>query len=94
MTFLLIRSNTPAKRSPEPIGQLMGKLASPNSDSSWSMISRGSNEGRSSLLTNVKIGSFLGMRGMKQFHSALQRCTKGSIFGTVRQNAQPVKVRD
>lgn len=61
-TSRLMRSTTPAKRSPDPMGQFMGKAASPNSASSSSIISSGSIAGRSSLLTNVKMGSFLGHR--------------------------------
>ncbi len=48
-----------ARLSPEPMGQLTGYERSPNSRSSWSMISSGSSAGRSSLFTKVKIGSCL-----------------------------------
>mmetsp|Transcript_37472 Transcript_37472/g.95841 ORF Transcript_37472/g.95841 Transcript_37472/m.95841 type:complete len:226 (-) Transcript_37472:486-1163(-) len=57
--FRPTRSKIPAKRLPEPTGQFMGNDASPNSASSWSMISSGSSAGRSSLFTNVKMGRFL-----------------------------------
>ena len=55
MVFVL-RSYTPLKFFPEPIGQFTGQVRIPSTFSIWSINSNGSIASRSILLINVKIG--------------------------------------
>mmetsp|Transcript_5583 Transcript_5583/g.10557 ORF Transcript_5583/g.10557 Transcript_5583/m.10557 type:complete len:206 (-) Transcript_5583:504-1121(-) len=85
------RSRTPWNSAPSPMGHTTGKHVSPNSFSIWSMSSRGSRLGRSSLLQKVKMGSL----ERRQTSRSLRVCGSSPLAASMRHTAlsQAAKVR-